>query len=95
MVWLWVVAGAAVWLVLGVLLALTIGRGIRSGDVRSPYVGLPAGFSTADLPVALRAPVRPQRGLSPSAESENSSAFSPRESVRRYSHMRSATGSLM
>jgi hypothetical protein len=54
-VWLWILAGAAVWLVLGVLVALTIGRSIRVADDRSPHVGLPAGFSTADLPAALTA----------------------------------------
>ena len=58
MVWLWVLAGAAVWLVLGVLVALTIGRGVRIADDRSPHVGLPAGFSTADLPAALTVPPR-------------------------------------
>ena len=58
MLWLWVLAGAAVWLVLGVLVALTVGRSVRVADERSPYVGLPAGFSTADLPSALKAPSR-------------------------------------
>jgi hypothetical protein len=55
-VWLWVLAGAAVWLLLGVLVALTIGRGVRIADDASPHVGLPAGFSTSDLPAALTAP---------------------------------------
>jgi hypothetical protein len=57
-VWLWVLAGSAVWLVLGVLVALTVGRSVRIADEQSPHVGLPAGFSTADLPAALKAPSR-------------------------------------
>jgi hypothetical protein len=55
--WLWVLGGVAVWLVLGVLVAVTLGRGIRIANDESPHVGLPVGLNTADLPVALRAPV--------------------------------------
>ena len=55
--WLWVLVGIAVWLVLGVLVAVTMGRGIRIANDESPHVGLPVGLNTADLPVALRAPV--------------------------------------
>jgi hypothetical protein len=55
--WLWVLVGVAVWLVLGVLVAVTMGRGIRIANDESPHVGLPVGLNTADLPVALRAPV--------------------------------------
>jgi hypothetical protein len=56
--WLWVLAGVAVWLVLGLLVALTVGRAVRIADERSPHAGLPAGFSTADLPAALKPPTR-------------------------------------
>jgi hypothetical protein len=63
--WLWVLGGVAVWLVLGVLVAVTMGRGIRMADEQSPHVGLPAGLSTADLPVALRA--RAATGAAPAA----------------------------
>jgi len=55
--WLWVLGGVAVWLVLGVLVAVTLGRGIRIANDESPHVGLPVGLSTADLPVGLRASV--------------------------------------
>ncbi len=57
MLWLWVLGGVAVWLVLGVLVAVTLGRGIRIANDASPHVGLPAGLNTADLPAALRAPI--------------------------------------
>ena len=56
MVWLWVLGGAAVWLLTAVLVALTIGRGVRIADDRTSPAGLPVGFSTADLPLALQAP---------------------------------------
>jgi hypothetical protein len=57
-VWLWILAGAAVWLVLGVLVAVSVGRGIRIADDHSPHAVLPSDFSTADLPTALKAPPR-------------------------------------
>jgi hypothetical protein len=48
--WHWVVGGLVVWLVVAVLLALVIGRGIRLADRRSPGTGAP--LTTADLPGA-------------------------------------------
>jgi hypothetical protein len=54
--WLWVTVGVAGWLVLGVVVAFGLGRGIRVAEDRSPHVGLPPGLNTADLPVGLRVP---------------------------------------
>ncbi|UOY00209.1 hypothetical protein [Blastococcus sp. PRF04-17] len=60
--WHWVVGGLVVWLVVAVLLALVIGRGIRLADRRSPGTGV--ALTTADLPgafVAQRPAVAPPR----------------------------------
>ena len=53
--WLWVLGGLVVWIVVALVLAVVIGRGIRLADQRSGRVEV---LTTADLPVALRpAPV--------------------------------------
>src|SRR4051794_28799340 len=65
MVWLWVLGGATVWLLLGVLIALTVGRGARVADGRSPHVGLPDGLNTAAPPVGFRSPARERGGGGP------------------------------
>jgi hypothetical protein len=57
--WVWVLGVLAVWVVVAVLFALLIGRGIRMADRRSPGTGV--ALSTADLPasfVPAPAPVR-------------------------------------
>ena len=57
--WVWVLGVLAVWVVVGALVALLIGRGIRMADRRSPGTGV--ALSTADLPasfVPAPAPVR-------------------------------------
>jgi hypothetical protein len=46
--WQWVLGGLVVWLLVAVLLALVIGRGIRLADRRSSGTGVP--LTTADLP---------------------------------------------
>jgi hypothetical protein len=59
--WVWVLGVLAVWVVVGMLVALVIGRGIRMADRRSPGTGV--AMSTADLtasfvPAPAPAPVR-------------------------------------
>lgn len=48
--WVWVLGVLAVWVVVGALVALLIGRGIRMADRRSPGTGV--ALSTADLPAS-------------------------------------------
>jgi hypothetical protein len=48
--WVWVLGVLAVWVVVGMLVALVIGRGIRMADRRSPGTGV--AMSTADLPAS-------------------------------------------
>jgi hypothetical protein len=57
--WLWILGGLAVWIVVAVLLAVVIGRGIRLADRRSP--GTDAPLTTADLPASLRPAPAPAR----------------------------------
>jgi hypothetical protein len=53
--WVWVVGGVAVWLGVGLLVGVVIGRGVRMADGRSPGTGLRPWMTTADLPSSMRA----------------------------------------
>jgi hypothetical protein len=59
--WVWVVGGLAVWLVVGLLFGIVLGRGVRLADERSPGTGVSAPLTTADLPASLRAPAPSRR----------------------------------
>jgi hypothetical protein len=54
--WLWVLGGVALWFVLGAVVALTIGRGVRIADQRSPLTGV-----SLATPGPVTAPVRVRR----------------------------------
>ena len=57
--WHWILGVLAVWSVVGLGLAVLIGRGIRLADERSPDTGVTAPLTTADLPAAFApAPAR-------------------------------------
>jgi hypothetical protein len=69
--WVWVLGVLAVWVVVGGVVALLIGRGIRMADRRSPGTGvalstadLPASFVPAPAPVRRRAVPLPPIGVS-------------------------------
>jgi hypothetical protein len=62
--WLWIMTGLAIWLAVGLLFALLIGRGIRMADQRSPGTGSSAPLTTADLvPSPGPAPVTRRRSV--------------------------------
>jgi hypothetical protein len=61
-VWvMWVLGGLAVWLVVGFLVTVVIGRGIRLADRRSPGSGVHDLLTTADLDIAPQASLAPVR----------------------------------
>ena len=67
MVWLWVLGGLLTWLVLAVLVAVVVGRGIRLADQRA---GSGVQLTTADIP-----------GVAPAARTRTASTRTRRRSI--------------
>ena len=71
---LWIWAGVTVWLVVGLLFAVIVGRGIRMADERLLGLEVPRTLTTADLPATMTAPA----SLQPAVH-----AAAPRAALRR------------
>jgi hypothetical protein len=62
--WVWVAGGVALWSVVGLVVAVVLGRGVRIADQRTAGTGVRSQATTADLPASMRTDASPASAAS-------------------------------